>query len=171
MMASKRAMAAYLSKGCSILMFPEGTWNLTENQLMLPMKWGVMDVAKETGAQIVPTVLEYSREQKQCFVRFGKSMVVSPEDNKVEAIATLRDTMASMRWDFWERKGLFSRGKLDVDMERQKLFYSVEEYPPIDWGYESSCIYHPQVDPKDVFSHLEHLQPRKENAFLLRNIR
>lgn len=168
MVASKLAMTAYLSKGCSILMFPEGTWNLTENQLMMPMKWGVIDVAKETGAQIVPTVLEYSREQKQCFVRFGKPMVVSPKDSKAEAIAALRDTMASMRWDFWERKGLFSREELDLDAERQNLFYSVEEYPPIDWEYESSCIYHPYTEPQDAFAHLDRLIPCKENAFLLK---
>ena len=98
--ASKLAMTAYLRKGRSIIMFPEGTWNLTENQLMLPMKWGVVDVARKTGAQIVPTVLEYSRTQKKCFVRFGEPMVVSPENSKAEAIAILRDTMAAMRWAF-----------------------------------------------------------------------
>lgn len=167
MAASKQAMIAYLGKGRSILLFPEGTWNLTENQLMMPMKWGVIDVAKESGAQIVPTVLEYSREEKRCFVRFGEPMAVSSEDNKAEAIAALRDTMASMRWDFWERKGLFSRKELDLDAERQKLFYSVEEYSTIDWEYESSCIYHPHTEPQDAFAHLDKLSPCKENAFLL----
>lgn len=160
--ASKQAMMAYLNKGRSIVMFPEGTWNLTENQPMLPMKWGIIDIAKETGAQIVPTVLEYDREQKKCLVRFDNPMVFSPEDSKAEAIAALRDTMATMRWDFWERNGTFSRKKLDMDAERKKLFYSVEEYPPIDWEYESSCIYQPYTVPK------YHLKPCKENAFLFR---
>lgn len=168
MAASKLAMSACLRKGRSIVMFPEGTWNLKENQLMLPMKWGVIDVAKETGAQIVPTVLEYSREQKKCFVRFGEPMVVSLEDSKAEAIAALRDTMAATRWAFWERNGLFSRAELDLDAEQKKLFYAVEEYPPIDWEYESSCIYYPHTEPQDAFAHLDRLIPRKENAFLLR---
>ena len=166
--ASKLAMTAYLRKGRSIVMFPEGTWNLTENQLMLPMKWGVVDVARKAGAQIVPTVLEYSREQKKCFVRFGEPMVVSPENSKAEAIAILRDTVAAMRWAFWERNGLFCRAELDLDAERKKLYYSVEEYPPIDWAYESSCIYHPHTKPQDAFAHLDRLIPRKENAFLLK---
>ena len=94
-------------------------------------------------------------------------MVVSPKDSKAEAIAALRDTMASMRWDFWERKGLFSREELDLDAERQNLFYSVEEYPPIDWEYESSCIYHPHTEPGEAFAHLDMLIPCKENVFLL----
>ena len=99
MAASKLAMSAYLRKGRSIVMFPEGTWNLTENQLMLPMKWGIIDIAKETGAQIVPVVLEYDRESKRCFARFGEPMIFSAEDSKAEAIAALRDTMATMRWE------------------------------------------------------------------------
>ncbi|MCI7574983.1 MAG: hypothetical protein MSS94_09690, partial [Clostridiales bacterium] len=70
-------------------------------------------------------------------------------------------------WTFWERNGTFSRRELDMDAERKKLFYSVEEYPPIDWEYESSCIYHPYTDPEDAFAHLDKLIPCKENAFLL----
>ena len=162
MAASKQAMSAYLSKGRSIVMFPEGTWNLTENQMMLPMKWGIIDIARETGAQIIPTALEYDREKKKCFVRFGEPMLFLSEDNKADAISALRDTLATMRWDFWERNGTFSRKKLDMDAERKKLFYSVEEYPPIDWEYESSCIYQPYTAPK------YHLKPCKENAFLFR---
>ena len=168
MAASKRAMSAYLNKGRSIVMFPEGTWNLTENLLMLPMKWGIIDIAKETGAQIVPTLLEYDREQKKCFVRFGSPMTFSPEDSKADAIVTLRDTMATMRWEFWERNGTFCRADLDMGAEREKLFYSVVEYPPIDWEYESSCVYHPYDVPDHVFAHLDQLIPSWENAFLFR---
>lgn len=169
MAASKQAMSAYLHIGRSIVMFPEGTWNLTENQLMLPMKWGIIDIAKETGAQIISTVLEYDREKKRCFVRFDVPMVFTPEDSKAEAIIALRDTLATMRWEFLERNGTFSRAGLDVAVKRKQLFYSVEEYPPIDWEYENSCIYHPYTEPKDTFAHLDQLIPCRENAFLFRN--
>lgn len=168
MAASKQAMSAYLRKGRSIVIFPEGTWNLTENQLMLPMKWGIIDVAKESGAQIVPTVLEYDRAQKKCFVRFGTPRVYSQEDSKADAIVILRDTLATMRWIFLERNGLFSRMDLDTDAERKKLFYSIEEYPPIDWEYESSCVYHPHTTPEEAFAHLDQLILCRENAFLFR---
>lgn len=168
MAASKQAMTAYLSKGRSIVMFPEGTWNMTENLLMLPMKWGIIDIARETGAQIIPTALEYDREKKKCFVRFGAPMLISPEDNKGDAISALRDTLATMRWDFWERNGTFRRKDLNMDAEQKKLFYSVDEYPPIDWEYESSCIYQPYTVPEDAFAHLDKLILCKENAFLLR---
>lgn len=165
MAASKQTMSAYLAKDRSIVMFPEGTWNLTENKLMLPMKWGIIDIAKETGAQIIPTVLEYDRGQKKCYVRFGEPLIFSAEDNKAEAIAALRDTLATMRWEYWERNGTFSRKDLDMAAERKKLIYSVEEYPPIDWEYESSCIYHPYPEVEIV---TPTLIPCRENAFLFR---
>ena len=74
----------------------------------------------------------------------------------------------TMRWEYWERNGTFSRADLDMDAERKKLFYSLEEYPPINWEYEHSCIYHPYTEPKDAFLHPEQLIPCWENAFLLR---
>ena len=136
---------------------------------MLPMKWGIIDISKETRAQVVPTVLEYDREQKKCFVRCGTPMAFYPDDSNAESIVTLRDTMATMRWEFWERNGTFSRADLDMDVERKKLFYSVEEYPPIDWQYESSCIYRQHLSPEEAFTHLDQLVLSRENAFLLRN--
>ena len=87
---------------------------------------------------------------------------------KADAIVALGDTLATIRWEFWERNGTFSRADLDVDEERKKLFYSVEEYPPIDWEYESSCIYHSYDVPEKVFTHLDQLIPCRENAFLFR---
>ena len=89
-------------------------------------------------------------------------MVVSPDDSQAEAITALRDTMAAMRWAFWERNGLFSREELDLDAQRQKLFYSVEEYPPIDWAYESSCIYHPHTEPEDVWQSVVEREKKRD---------
>lgn len=64
-----------------------------------------------------------------------------PQADKAEAIALLRDTMASLRWTFWEQNGVFSRADLDVGAERQKLLLALEEYPTLDCAYEQSCIF------------------------------
>ena len=64
-----------------------------------------------------------------------------PQADKAEAIALLRDTMASLRWTCWEQNGVFSRADLDVGAERQKLLLALEEYPTLDWAYEQSCIF------------------------------
>lgn len=168
MAASKNAMQAYLHKGRSVIVFPEGTWNLTENQLMMPMKYGIIEMAEEAGAKIVPVVLEYDREHKRCQVFFGEPMIFAQEESKLAAIEKLRDTMAFMRWEFWEQKGIFRRAGLDMDAERQKLFYSISEYPTIDWEYESSCIFNQHTEPKDALSYPDKMLLCRENAFLLR---
>ena len=69
--AVKDKIICFLNNGHSICWYPEGTWNLTDNLLMLPMKWGVVDVAKQAGAQIIPVALVYDREDMTCTVRFG----------------------------------------------------------------------------------------------------
>lgn len=166
MAASKDGIVARLNIGQSVLWFPEGTWNLTENQLMLPMKWGIVDVAKETGAQIIPVGLDYDRENKVCKVRFSEPMVFDAQADKAKAIAQLRDTMAAQRWRFMEERGVYSRKALDMEAEREALRYSIKEYPPIDWQYEESCVFKPYLEGKEVFAHLDRIEPTLRNAFL-----
>lgn len=79
---------------------PEGTWNMTESDPMLPFNWGIIDNAQKSGLPIIPVVLEYTKEV--CYVKIGTPMYVSIFDDKLEAINKLRDTMSTMRWDFWE---------------------------------------------------------------------
>lgn len=108
--ACKLALEAYLNRGRSVVMFPEGTWNLTDNMLMLPMKWGIIETARNTGAQIIPTVLTYDRERKKCSVRFGEALVFAPEDDRLEAVTVLRDIFATMRWEAMSREAVLDRG-------------------------------------------------------------
>ena len=166
MAASKDGIVARLNIGQSVLWFPEGTWNLSENQLMLPMKWGIVDVAREAGAQIIPVGLDYDRENKVCKVAFDEPLVYEAIRDKSEAIAHLRDRMATQRWRFMEERGVYSHKALDLEAERKAMRCSIEEYPPIDWPYEESCIFTPWPDCKEVFAHLLQIEPTPRNAFL-----
>ena len=110
MAASKDAVLEYLAKGQSILWFPEGTWNLTPSQLMMPMKWGIIDMARQAGAQIIPAALDYDREKNTCRVKFGAPLAGDALENKAEAIRNLRDTMATLRWDLMCNQPIVYRG-------------------------------------------------------------
>lgn len=151
MAKAKERILKCLRSGVPVLWFPEGTWNLTDHQLMLPMKWGIVDVARQGGAQIVPVALDYDRKDMVCSVKFGKPMEGEALADKGQAIRRLRDAMATMRWEYMEQRGVFCRAELDTQAERERMRYSIEEYPPIDWAYESSCIYRPCAEPEDVF--------------------
>lgn len=169
MATSKEAVLEYLTKGQSVLWFPEGTWNLTANQLMLPMKWGIIDVARQSGAQIVPAALDYDWEMNTCRVKFGASLAGETLDNKEDAIRTLRDAMATLRWDLMGQQPVLHRADITPEQLQKEMYRVLNDYPHLNWEYESACIYHPYDEPDMVFAHLDMLIPCKENAFLLRN--
>lgn len=165
---AKESIVAYLKKGKPILWFPEATWNLTDNLLMLPMRWGIIEVSRRTNAQIIPIALDYDRAQKICRVCFGDALNAEDIISKQQGIATLRDAMATLRWDFLSRNQA-NRAKLDIEKERNALFQVVCDYPPLDWKYEESCIYHiPRTaNHEEAFVHLNAIGPTRQNAFLL----
>lgn len=167
MAASKQGIGAYLQQRRSVLWFPEATWNLTDNLLMLPMKWGIIDVAQQAHAQIIPMVLDYDREKMVCRVQFGNPMVSNGLQDKAAAIRTLRDTLATMRWELMQAQPILRRDDVDPEQLREHMHQVLAEYPPLDWAYERSCIYH--YPAEEAFAHLKVLRPCRENAFLFRN--
>ena len=142
MAAVKIALTEYLKKGQSILWFPEGTWNLTDNLLMLPMRWGIIDIAKRCDAQILPVALDYNRADMVCRVQFGAPFVGGDFADKTEAIRNLRDRMATLRWELMSRQKVVHRGK-DTKWMREEMFEAVREYPAFDHAYESGCVFVP----------------------------
>lgn len=140
MAAAKTALTEYLKKGQSILWFPEGTWNLTDHLLMLPMKWGIIDIAKQCDAQIMPAALDYDRTDMVCSVKFGAPMAGGDFEDRAEAIRNLRDRMATLRWELMSRREIVCRGD-NTEWMRQEMFQAVQEYPAFDFVYESSCVY------------------------------
>ncbi len=164
---SKERIVAYLKKGIPILWFPEATWNLTDNLLMLPMRWGIIEVAQRTKVQIIPMVLDYDRERKICKVRFGEPLNAETFISKQQGIVALRDAMSTLRWDFISRNQV-NRAFWDLEKERNLMFQVVRDYPPLDWNYEESCIYRlPKlVNYNDAFAHLSAIHPTTQNAFL-----
>ena len=87
--------------------------------------------------------------------------------DKQRGIAILRDAMATLRWEFIGRK---SAKRRDIDLKKEKisLFEVVYDYPPLDWDYEKSCIFHRKgvVDTNESFVHLKAIHPTMQTAFL-----
>lgn len=165
MAASKEAMVEYLKKGQHLLVFPEGTWNLTDQQLILPLKWGIIGVAKETNAQIIPVILDYDKEKKKCAIKFGESLTFDNLDKK-EGIEKLRDEMATLRWSFINENKVYSREEIDVEQLRKETKSVIYEYPKLDAKYEESVIYQPVPSAQEVFAPVKKLGIRKNTAFL-----
>ena len=157
MALSKEAMIETLNKKRNILVFPEGTWNLTDANLMHEMKWGIIDVAKEANALIVPLVLNYDYDNRTCKYRFGKPIDVKYVSN-ITSINDVRDSMASIRWDFFEENGIVKREDINVEEERAKMMHSLDEYPKLDYEYEKSIIFHSKPTNEEVFAPIKKLR-------------
>lgn len=148
--ACKRAMEALLKQGENVVIFPEGTSNVSDELLMYPMKWGVIEVAQKAGAQIIPMVLHYDKEKMECHVRYCPAMIVDDMDKR-EAIGLLRDTMAAVRWEFWEQSGAHSRARMDIAAERAENMRLLLSYKLLDYDYERSVVFHPFPTEEEVW--------------------
>ena len=145
-----------LLKGHSIWYFPEGTWNLSPNKLHLPMSYGFLEIAKKTGAHVVPVVTEYTYDTfsekeriTKMHIRYGNPITVTMEDDLSEKLLEYSETISTIRWELIQEKGLFERrnitnwdyihylkgnfrnlefGNKDLNLERIRIRGAREEY-------------------------------------------
>lgn len=169
---TKEAIEEYLIRGQSVLWFPEGTWNLTDNLPIMPLKWGIIDVAKNCNAQIIPVNLWYDRENKEVHTRFGDAIDSEKMASGKKGIEYLRDSMATLWWENLSLQKLTKRNEISKE-SIQKVYYDIlMEYPPLDIEYEQSIIYSPShiCKPEDAFLPIKNLPVKMENLFLIRKI-
>lgn len=163
-------MIAHLKQGGNLMYFPEGTWNLSPNLPMLPCFWGIVDIAQKSNAIIVPVAVEqYGKRFK---INIGKNFDMQQFGldgaEKARAISTLRDTLATLKWEIWESEPQLSRNEISGNEWNEYVNARLREWPYFNLDYIDSMIYKPKnVDrSEDVFHHLSALRPARHNAFL-----
>lgn len=88
-----------LKRGKNFAMYPEATWNLSPNQLMMPMNYGCIRISLESGRDILPVVSFFTSEKR--YTKIG--VPFRPSDNLVESIDELRSIMATMMYELMEK--------------------------------------------------------------------
>ena len=162
---AKEKVLNLLHRKKNILIFPEATWNLTPNLPMLPLHWGAVEFAQETNTSIVPITLEYTKDNK-CYYSIGKELHTLKTDNKAEITNTLRDTLATMRWNFWEEHSNKSYNEISNEDFLEYTKYRLDEYPKLDIEFERTTILKKYNYWDEVFEHLDLLAPTTQTAFL-----
>ena len=131
-------MLRVLNRGNNLLLYPEGTWNMTPSKPMLPLNWGVIELAKKSGIPIVPLVTEYHKDC--CYISFGGPIFVGKDCDKKQEIERLTDIMATMKWEIWERFPIEKRNeKMQADFEKM-IAENLKEYPRFNLEYEMSLV-------------------------------
>lgn len=80
-----------LELGSSVIMYPEGTWNKSPNELISGLFGGIYDVALKSGALVVP-IATYRNGNKAYGIR-GEAFDILGYD-KAQGMQILRDKMA-----------------------------------------------------------------------------
>lgn len=165
-------MICHLKSGGNLMYFPEGTWNLSPNLPVLPCYWGIVDVARKSNAIIIPIAAEqYGKHFK---VNIGKYIDMNyygvGSDEKSKAITELRDTLSTLKWEIWEREPIANRKNMIGNEWDKYVETRFKEWPYFNLEYIDGLIFKPKniISYEDAFEHLQHLIPRKENAFLFR---
>ena len=165
----KQRMIDTLHHGANLLYFPEGAWNLMPNLPVLPCYWGIIDVARESNAIIVPVAIE--QYGKRFDVIMGENYDVNDyaatPEGKGEAIIDLRDAMATLKWEIWENHPAKHADIAEHEWEDYVADrYAEWNYPTTD--YCDRLCYKPKgiTKPEEAFAPLKQLQPCRENAFL-----
>lgn len=168
----KETCVRWLSRGGNLLIFPEGAWNITESLPVLPLYAGAAEMAIRSGAEIVPVAIEQCG--RDYTVNIGRNIPAAgmAVEQKQQLTDTLRDAVASLRWEIWTSKAEGKRAEIPADYRQRQMQEMRELQKQKQDAYTMEDIertrFHTGAEQaqKDAFAHLDRLIPRKENAFL-----
>jgi len=170
--ASKEKMIRALEMGSSVIIFPEGTWNKSPNQMVSGLFPGVYDIAKETGALVAPIATH--REGKKVYGILGEAFDITAYD-RAEGMEVLTEKLGTMRWELMEKYSQVKRTEFPYGEEADRywkqyiddLMAEVEFYD-YDIELHTKYVDRSVTTPEEAFEHLKRLEVKKENAFLFR---
>lgn len=157
----------------------------SKNWLIQDFNIGIFRLAQETGCEIVPTVLHYDEHKKKiCYGFRGKAFAVHPDDDVFEKKEQLLTIMRTMYYEMMEKYSSYKRVELETN--GQSIYDQWEELKKklvadcdiartgyhLDLADEKRIgkakVASPVTTQTEAFSHLQHLNLCKENAFLFR---
>lgn len=158
-------MKRVLRDGGNVLYFPEGTWNLTPHLPLNKCYYGIIEVAKEADAIIIPIGIEqYGNE---FIAKVGKNFDVGRytpfgkqdrrEIQKI-AIRDLRDELATLKWEIWESVAPLVRREIGDDYYQKFVQDKIGEWN-LEFEAFTNALYRDKniVDAEEVFAPIKKL--------------
>lgn len=150
-----------LKKGGSLIIYPEGAWNISDNLLVLPIYAGALEMAVEAQADIVPVAIEVYGDTY--YVNIGKNIPWTEIElsDKAEAANWLRDILATLKWEEFEVLGVNKRESIPkgyrrefVDRIMNAKATSYVEQDVYDSMYRPKGV----VEPSEVFAPIKGIE-------------
>lgn len=167
---SVKKMLRILNAGSSVLIFPEGGWNNSENLLVNPLFSGPWLLAKSTTVPCIPVAVFCEHNSDVIYMRYGEPMDIGCLE-KDEALDLLRDQMASMMYEMIiAHASPLSREQLTGDCHLRHMEERRQEYLRVNWTRdtwdEELTVRKPSgvTAEKDVYAFAGHAALTPENA-------
>lgn len=179
-----------LGKPLNIMIFSEGTWNITENELIMDTHLGAVDAAMETNAVILPISVE--QYDKEFIINFGE--IYDPNEitkkdgidykklndkkekdkliklrTKIKANTIMRDILATLKYEIWETKGIEKRKDIPEDYWDNFISDRLKEWPGYSMQEQIDSVYHPKgkLEQEQVKNDLKAIKINDNNNFLI----
>lgn len=145
-------MVRVLENNTSVIIYPEGAWNNTENLLVQPLFASPWILAQRTGCKVVPIAMHQEYKKKDIWYRAGEPLDLAGMDKK-QALDKLRDTMATMKYELMaahstvlKRAELGPEPRLDYIDERMQE-YLCTKWTRDDWAMEVTIYRDKELPP------------------------
>lgn len=127
-------MERILNSGSSILIFPEGGWNNTENLLVQRLFASPYYLSKSTNLEVVPIAPFQEFGSEEIYMNVGKPIRLFEFDDKDRAMDYLRDVLGTMVYENIENHApRVKRRELGYDPRRDFMEERRLEYLNIKW--------------------------------------
>lgn len=161
-----------LNNGGNLLIYPEGAWNVSPNEVVMKIFTGTVRMAKETGVEIIPIGVE--QYGKTFYFNIGENYGIDKNTtiSDKELTAELRDKLATLKWEIMGTQPTLDRATLPDDYLDE---FQAEIVGRCNYGYGFSLedaiseSFHDKTitTPEEAFAHLQEIEYNKDNAFLL----
>lgn len=164
-------MVRVLKSGTSVIVYPEGAWNNTENLMVQPLFASPWVLAQRTGCKVVPVAMYQEYKKKDVWYRAGEPLDLTGMEKR-EALDKLRDVMATLTYELMadhatvlKRAELGPEPRLDYIDERMRE-YLCTKWTRDDWDIEVT-IYRDKTlppTPEQVRASFDNVKVTTKNA-------
>lgn len=168
-----KKMVRLLEAGTSVLLFPEGGYNNTENLIVGNLFNGPYTLAQLTKCKVIPIASFREAGANNIYITVGQPLDFT-NISKEEYQIILRDTLATMMFELWyHHAGSIKRKSLNEDcrqtfMEERKKEYLKNPWTHDVWDEEIVEYYNPYcLTPEQVRESLDRVKVTKDNAKIM----
>lgn len=167
-------MKRLLENGNSVLIFPEGGLNNTENLFCQKLFSSPYYLSKLTNAKVVPIAPLYEYGSNKIYMNVGDPVDLSIFDNKQEANLYLRDVLSTLLYDnllenseILERKSLGNDHRLDF-MKKRKAEYLKTAWTKDVWDEELTRYFDKEdKEMHSVLESMDNIEITEKNAKIM----